>query len=98
MSYVLLIVGRKKARLPSPNGPSRVVHIRNISSGIDETDVIQLGLPFGKVSNILMLKQKNQVLLSRDRTMVRNKVKLRHQNSHFPTSEGVSEVSERANE
>jgi len=72
---------RKKARLPSPNGPqwvrsaknrdcngpSRVVHIRNISSGIEETDVIQLGLPFGKVSNILMLKQKNQAFLEFER-------------------------------
>lgn len=58
---------RKKVRAHSKPTASRVVHIRNISSGIDETDVIQLGLPFGKVSNILMLKQKNQAFLEFER-------------------------------
>ena len=34
----------------------------------------------------------------RRRTMVQNSMILRHQIIHFPTSEGMSEVSERANE
>ena len=44
--------------------PSRVIHIRKLPSYITETEVISLGLPFGDVTNLLMLKAKNQVLLS----------------------------------
>jgi len=60
---------RKKGRVPPSTkvGASRVVHIRNISSGVEETDVIQLGLPFGRVSNILMLKMKSQAFLEFER-------------------------------
>ena len=36
--------------------------------------------------------------IRRRTTMVQNSMILRHQNSYFPMSEGVSEVSERANE
>lgn len=43
--------------------PSRVLHIRKLPGEVTETEVIALGLPFGKVTNILMLKGKNQVLL-----------------------------------
>lgn len=39
-----------------PNGPSRVVHVRNIPNEANENDLINLGLPFGKISNILLLK------------------------------------------
>lgn len=42
--------------------PSRVLHIRKLPGEVTETEVIALGLPFGKVTNILMLKGKNQVL------------------------------------
>lgn len=45
--------------------PSRVLHIRKLPGEVTETEVIALGLPFGKVTNILMLKGKNQVRLSR---------------------------------
>lgn len=41
--------------------PSRVIHIRKLPNEVSETEVIALGLPFGKVTNILMLKGKNQV-------------------------------------
>ncbi len=41
--------------------PSRVIHIRKLPSDITETEVISLGLPFGDVTNLLMLKAKNQV-------------------------------------
>uniref|UniRef100_A0AAR2J2Q6 RRM domain-containing protein n=1 Tax=Pygocentrus nattereri TaxID=42514 RepID=A0AAR2J2Q6_PYGNA len=43
--------------------PSRVIHIRKLPNEVSETEVIALGLPFGKVTNILMLKGKNQVFL-----------------------------------
>lgn len=41
--------------------PSRVIHIRKLPNDITEAEVISLGLPFGKVTNLLMLKGKNQV-------------------------------------
>nr|XP_012601163.1 polypyrimidine tract-binding protein 1 isoform X2 [Microcebus murinus] len=41
--------------------PSRVIHIRKLPSDVTEGEVISLGLPFGKVTNLLMLKGKNQV-------------------------------------
>lgn len=44
-------------------GPSRVVHIRNLPTEVAETDVVQLGMPFGKMTNVLLLKQKNQAFL-----------------------------------
>lgn len=42
---------------------TRVVHIRNIPTGATDMEVIQLAMPFGKVTNILMLKNKNQAFL-----------------------------------
>lgn len=50
----------KKQRLDE-SPPSRVLHIRKLPNEVSETEVIALGLPFGKVTNILMLKGKNQV-------------------------------------
>ncbi|XP_072373411.1 polypyrimidine tract-binding protein 3 isoform X2 [Scyliorhinus torazame] len=47
----------------SPNPPSRVLHIRKIPNEVSETEVLSLGLPFGKVTNLLMLKGKNQAFL-----------------------------------
>jgi len=52
----------KKAKTDG-NGPSRVVHIRNILQGVSETEVVQLCMPFGKVTNLLMMKQKNQAFV-----------------------------------
>lgn len=40
--------------------PSRVLHIRKLPGEVTETEVIALGLPFGKVTNILMLKGKTR--------------------------------------
>ncbi|KAM6391945.1 polypyrimidine tract-binding protein 3 [Rhynochetos jubatus] len=51
----------KGKRLPCP--PSRVIHISNIPADVSEAEVISLGLPFGKVTNFLMLKGKGQALL-----------------------------------
>lgn len=43
--------------------PSRVIHIRNIPSDVSESEIIHLGLPFGRVTNVLVLKGKNQAFL-----------------------------------
>ncbi|NWV32550.1 PTBP3 protein, partial [Grantiella picta] len=47
----------------SPCSPSRVLHIRQIPSGVTRAEVISLGLPFGKVTNFLMLRGKGQAFL-----------------------------------
>ncbi|XP_041617148.1 polypyrimidine tract-binding protein 3 isoform X3 [Vulpes lagopus] len=46
-----------------PCSPSRVLHLRKIPSDVTEAEVISLGLPFGKVTNLLMLKGKSQAFL-----------------------------------
>ncbi|NXL64444.1 PTBP3 protein, partial [Chordeiles acutipennis] len=51
----------KGERLPC--SPSRVLHLRQIPSDVTEAEVISLGLPFGKVTNLLMLKGKSQAFL-----------------------------------
>ncbi|ERE71005.1 polypyrimidine tract-binding protein 1 [Cricetulus griseus] len=43
--------------------PSRVIHVRSLPSDVTEGEVISLGLPFGKVTNLLMLKGKNQAFI-----------------------------------
>ncbi|XP_041976643.1 polypyrimidine tract-binding protein 1 isoform X6 [Aricia agestis] len=54
----------KKVKLEQNVGkPSRVIHIRNIPNETTEAEIIQLGLPFGRVSNVLVLKGKNQAFL-----------------------------------
>lgn len=55
----------KKAKLDQSqiSGPSRVVHIRSLPPDVSESDVVQLGIPFGKMTNVLLLKQKNQAFL-----------------------------------
>ncbi|XP_008305626.1 polypyrimidine tract-binding protein 2 isoform X1 [Cynoglossus semilaevis] len=52
----------KKLRVEEAS-PSRVLHIRKLPNEASETEVIALGLPFGKVTNILTLKGKNQAFL-----------------------------------
>ena len=52
--------------LKSPNAPSRVIHIRNIPNDVTEAEIIHLGIPFGRVTNVLVLKGKNQAFLEMD--------------------------------
>uniref|UniRef100_A0A4W4FDQ2 Polypyrimidine tract binding protein 3 n=1 Tax=Electrophorus electricus TaxID=8005 RepID=A0A4W4FDQ2_ELEEL len=47
----------------SPSGTSRVIHVRKVPLEVSEAEVISLGLPFGKVTNLLMLKGKNQAFI-----------------------------------
>ena len=51
----------KGGRLPCL--PSRVLHLRQIPDNATEADVISLGLPFGKVTNVLILRGKSQAFL-----------------------------------
>ncbi|PAA55244.1 hypothetical protein BOX15_Mlig010779g1 [Macrostomum lignano] len=56
----------KKVRLenhvPEPE-PSKVVHIRNVPQDAIENDIVQLGVPFGQMTNMVLAKKKNQALL-----------------------------------
>ncbi|KAM6034112.1 PREDICTED: polypyrimidine tract-binding protein 3-like isoform X1 [Chlamydotis macqueenii] len=47
----------------SPCSPSRVLRLRQIPSDVTEAEVISLGLPFGKVTNVLIVKRKSQAFL-----------------------------------
>ncbi|XP_073973838.1 polypyrimidine tract-binding protein 1 heph isoform X3 [Rhodnius prolixus] len=54
----------KKAKLDKClSKPSRVIHIRNIPNEVTEAEIIHLGIPFGRVTNVLVLKGKNQAFL-----------------------------------
>ncbi|XP_035996685.1 polypyrimidine tract-binding protein 1b isoform X2 [Fundulus heteroclitus] len=52
-----------KGDVRGPSLPSRVIHIRKLPGDITEAEVISLGLPFGDVTNLLLLKAKNQAFL-----------------------------------
>lgn len=43
--------------------PSKVIHLRNIPNESSDADVIALGVAFGRVTNVLVLKGKNQAFL-----------------------------------
>lgn len=58
---VLFCVFQAKLDKSHSGKPSRVIHIRNIPNEISEAEIIHLGLPFGRVTNVLVLKGKNQV-------------------------------------
>ncbi|XP_006995193.1 RNA-binding protein 20 isoform X2 [Peromyscus maniculatus bairdii] len=52
------------ANFAQRNGAGRVVHICNLPEGsCTENDVINLGLPFGKVTNYILMKSTNQAFL-----------------------------------
>uniref|UniRef100_A0A2K5S9J0 RRM domain-containing protein n=1 Tax=Cebus imitator TaxID=2715852 RepID=A0A2K5S9J0_CEBIM len=43
--------------------PSRVIYIQKLPIDVTKAEVISLGLPFGKVTNLLTLKGKNQAFI-----------------------------------
>ena len=47
----------------SPIIPSKVLHLRNLPDSVTDREVILLGLRFGKVVNVLLLKSKNQAFI-----------------------------------
>ncbi|XP_075071810.1 RNA-binding protein 20 isoform X2 [Mixophyes fleayi] len=55
-------IGAKFAQKKSSDG--RVVHICNLPEGsCNENDVVNLGLPFGKVTNYILMKSTNQAFV-----------------------------------
>lgn len=70
-NYICLYDNKEKILFPSlylfiisdTGKPSRVIHIRNIPNESSEAEVIHLGIPFGRVTNVLVLKGKNQAFL-----------------------------------
>jgi len=55
-------VDTKKLKMEN-NIPSKVVHLRNVPQDASENEIISLGLPFGKITNLVFARNKNQVLL-----------------------------------
>lgn len=47
----------------STGAPSRVIHVCKLPSDVTEGEVIPLELSFGKVTNLLMLKGRNQAFI-----------------------------------
>lgn len=41
--------------------PSKVLHFRGVPSDTTEGEIVQLGLPFGHMTNLVLAKKKNQV-------------------------------------
>lgn len=52
----------KKAKMDGSK-PSRVLHVRGVPADATEAEVIHLGLPFGRMTNLVMARKKNQALL-----------------------------------
>eukprot|EP00668_Euglena_longa_P025989 GGOE01032510.1.p1 GENE.GGOE01032510.1~~GGOE01032510.1.p1 ORF type:complete len:297 (+),score=70.20 GGOE01032510.1:25-891(+) len=50
----------------SDEEPSRVLHLRNVTSEVSHADLQNLASPFGKVQNIVLLRDKNQALIQMD--------------------------------
>ena len=45
------------------NTPSRVLHFRGIPADTTEGEIVQLGMTFGRMTNLVLAKKKNQVSL-----------------------------------
>ncbi|XP_074787771.1 polypyrimidine tract-binding protein 3 [Athene noctua] len=58
--------GEEKKKFEGDRPPSRVLHLYQVPVDATEAEITSLGLPFGKVTNILMLKGRNQALLELD--------------------------------
>lgn len=56
LSLAGLMGDQKKARFDSV--PSKVIHVRNVPYDATDTELLALGLPFGRVKNVLLLKAK----------------------------------------
>lgn len=60
---IILFVSLQAKLEQNVGKPSRVIHIRNIPNDVTEAEIIHLGIPFGRVTNVLVLKGKNQAFL-----------------------------------
>eukprot|EP00117_Sycon_ciliatum_P030876 scpid90865/ scgid3648/ Polypyrimidine tract-binding protein 2; Neural polypyrimidine tract-binding protein; Neurally-enriched homolog of PTB; PTB-like protein len=53
----------KKTKLSDNSQPSRVLHVRSLPAATTEFEVAALAAPFGRVTNIMLLRQRNQALM-----------------------------------
>jgi len=53
----------KRLRMEDGGKASRVLHVRNTPPDVSEVEVIRLGIPFGKVTNVLVLVGKGQAFI-----------------------------------
>ncbi|CAN0307859.1 unnamed protein product [Bubo scandiacus] len=58
--------GDEKKKSEGDRPPSRVLHLYQVPADATAEEIISLGLPFGKVTNILILKERSQALLEMD--------------------------------
>uniref|UniRef100_F6WTH1 RRM domain-containing protein n=2 Tax=Ciona intestinalis TaxID=7719 RepID=F6WTH1_CIOIN len=65
--------GAKKMKL-DPSQISKVVHLRSLPGDVTDNEVIQLGLSYGHVTNVLMLKGKNQAFLEMEDEEIANQM------------------------
>ncbi|XP_068725838.1 polypyrimidine tract-binding protein 2-like [Montipora capricornis] len=56
LSLAGLMGDQKKARFDT--APSKVIHVRNVPFDATDTELLALGLPFGRVKNVLLLRAK----------------------------------------
>lgn len=55
---------QKKIKTEASAGEaSRVIHIRSLPVDVNEADIKALGLPFGRVTNVLLMRQKHQAFI-----------------------------------
>ncbi|ELU04990.1 hypothetical protein CAPTEDRAFT_200421 [Capitella teleta] len=52
-----------RVKLDGPCKPSKVLHFRGVPADATEGEVVQLGLPFGHMTNLVLAKKKNQAWL-----------------------------------
>ena len=43
--------------------PSRVIHVRNMPSDVNENEIALLAIPFGLIKNMVLSKKNNQALI-----------------------------------
>lgn len=58
--------GQNSSSVPVSVQNSRVVHLRNVPNEATDAEILQLGIAFGKITNILQLRGKNQAFLEMD--------------------------------
>ena len=61
LSLIIVLLQVKLDQNSGGNKPSRVLHLRGIPSDATEGEIVQLGLPFGRMTNLVLAKKKNQV-------------------------------------
>ncbi|EDO43995.1 predicted protein, partial [Nematostella vectensis] len=64
--------------------PSKVLHLRNVAAEATDAEIIALGIPYGRVTNVLMLKGKNQAFL--EMKTKENAMALMNSYSYIPPS------------